>query len=702
MVLSIGMIVKNEEKYLERCLTALKPILDSIDSELIIADTGSTDKTVEIARKFTDNVFYFEWINDFAAARNSTLERAKGEWYMFIDADEIATDCSDIINFFKSGEYKRYKSALITVRSYLDMAQSDFYNDILEYRLTAIENDVKFIKPVHENLFPGMTPCKILGFIVDHYGYMFSNNGIPTELAKSKSERNLEILFEDLKNQKLHGEIQPSIYNQISDCYRIVGNMEKALEYANKGFDSIEPSDRFRIMYYNSKMSLMVELKKFEEAIELCENYFSKWNTARNKQLSTDCFAYLIRAVSNYSLNNYGSAISDFISGFALYDKYINKKLITEELLLVPFGVTKPLIKSCCEMLYRCCYNTGRYDEAAVALKFFPVEDFLSDHEYMATHLLIRVLVMEHTDFNGLADLYRRLDDYNRQFFICIVRWHIFRTTKHEQMLKNMANIVKGDKHLEDLVSIFRHYFVKKDLSFESIKKYISDNGAIGNEDVWCIMMESHYDITPYIIADSFDPEKSTREVFFKYISIQDAANLFANYDINAVSPQGLERAAGVYGWAMIGALHNKLDVSVLFEKFGEIGLKWYNEFADEKNIPGDIRAALIVNRITSARKKGDYTLCVDEMRRLAAVCPPFAPLVNEYSKLVQQEAKNAAPKVMSEFDRLAAQVKQNIRDMIGAGNISEARATLKELGALCPNDPDIEILKDEINNMLQ
>lgn len=58
MILSIGMIVKNEEKYLEQCLTAMKPLLEEVESELIIADTGSTDNTVEIARKFTDNVYH--------------------------------------------------------------------------------------------------------------------------------------------------------------------------------------------------------------------------------------------------------------------------------------------------------------------------------------------------------------------------------------------------------------------------------------------------------------------------------------------------------------------------------------------------------------------------------------------------------------------------------------------------------------------
>jgi glycosyltransferase involved in cell wall biosynthesis len=83
------MIVKNEEKYLRKCLEALSPILKLVNSELIIADTGSSDDTVKIAEEFTKNVYYFEWCNDFAAARNSVMKRAKGSWFMSIDADEI-------------------------------------------------------------------------------------------------------------------------------------------------------------------------------------------------------------------------------------------------------------------------------------------------------------------------------------------------------------------------------------------------------------------------------------------------------------------------------------------------------------------------------------------------------------------------------------------------------------------------------------
>lgn len=78
------MIVKDEEEVLERCLDSVKDVVD----EIIIVDTGSTDKTKEIAYKFTDKVYDFEWINDFAAARNYSFSKATMEYCMWLDADD--------------------------------------------------------------------------------------------------------------------------------------------------------------------------------------------------------------------------------------------------------------------------------------------------------------------------------------------------------------------------------------------------------------------------------------------------------------------------------------------------------------------------------------------------------------------------------------------------------------------------------------
>lgn len=192
MVLSIGMIVKNEEKYLERCLTALKPILENVDSELIIADTGSTDNTVEIAKRFTDKVYFFEWINDFSAARNFTMEKSSGDWYMFIDADEILQDCSNIIHFFKSGEYLKNNMASYVIRSYTDISNFDTYSDFRALRLAKKISGLAFQNPVHESYNQVHGPIKFLDLIADHYGYLFRNNGSSTEQAKEKNKRNLE------------------------------------------------------------------------------------------------------------------------------------------------------------------------------------------------------------------------------------------------------------------------------------------------------------------------------------------------------------------------------------------------------------------------------------------------------------------------------------------------------------------------------
>ncbi len=78
------MIVKNESKLLAGCLESIV----SISDEIIIVDTGSTDSTVDVAKKFTPNIYFYPWKDDFSAARNYSLSHATGEWVLVIDADE--------------------------------------------------------------------------------------------------------------------------------------------------------------------------------------------------------------------------------------------------------------------------------------------------------------------------------------------------------------------------------------------------------------------------------------------------------------------------------------------------------------------------------------------------------------------------------------------------------------------------------------
>ena len=80
-MLTLSMIVKNEENYLGGCLESVKDIVDDI----VIVDTGSTDKTIEIAEKYGAKIFHFEWVNDFSAARNFALAKSTGDWILYLD-----------------------------------------------------------------------------------------------------------------------------------------------------------------------------------------------------------------------------------------------------------------------------------------------------------------------------------------------------------------------------------------------------------------------------------------------------------------------------------------------------------------------------------------------------------------------------------------------------------------------------------------
>ena len=85
ITISLCMIVKNEEAVLARCLDSIKEAVD----EIIIVDTGSDDSTKEIARKYTSEVYDFEWVSDFSAARNFAFSKAKMDYQMWLDADDI-------------------------------------------------------------------------------------------------------------------------------------------------------------------------------------------------------------------------------------------------------------------------------------------------------------------------------------------------------------------------------------------------------------------------------------------------------------------------------------------------------------------------------------------------------------------------------------------------------------------------------------
>lgn len=148
ITISLCMIVKNEEDTLARCIKSVKDIAD----EIIIVDTGSTDKTREIACGLTDHVYDFEWIDDFSAARNFSYSKATKEYILILDADDVVL----------KDDRKKFKKLKKTLDPSVDMVMMKYNvgydsdgNVTLSYyreRLSKREKGFKWVEPVHEHL----------------------------------------------------------------------------------------------------------------------------------------------------------------------------------------------------------------------------------------------------------------------------------------------------------------------------------------------------------------------------------------------------------------------------------------------------------------------------------------------------------------------------------------------------------------------
>ena len=188
-VLSISMLVSNNRRdTIEKCMESLVPLMNAVPSELIIVDTGCTDGSVDIARKYADKVVQFTWCKDFSAARNAGLFECTGEWFLYLDDDEWFEDVSELIAFFRGEERKHYDTLWYIQRNYNDF-EGTAYSDSYVGRCVKRTSQTKFCGKIHEWLEPLPQRIKQVDSFVHHYGYVFKTE----EDRKKHLERNLSL-----------------------------------------------------------------------------------------------------------------------------------------------------------------------------------------------------------------------------------------------------------------------------------------------------------------------------------------------------------------------------------------------------------------------------------------------------------------------------------------------------------------------------
>ncbi|HEY5562648.1 MAG TPA: glycosyltransferase [Clostridiaceae bacterium] len=269
--ISLCMIVKNEEKYLPQCLNSVKDIVD----EIIIVDTGSNDRTVEIAEAFGARIYHFKWNNSFSKARNESLKYASNDWILIMDADDEF--CSEDKEKFKALLNEPLDEKAIYSFETLNYcgATADSNNISVNLNPRVFKNNYgfKYEGEVHNQLINTMYSVKDITHTIRIYHYGYLEESIA---SKNKRNRNISLLEEQLKNEPDNKYAQFNLGNE----YFALSNMERALEYYYKSYEKFYPSTGYGFILLEKIILSNYAIREYDKALEfaaVATRYFPKF-----------------------------------------------------------------------------------------------------------------------------------------------------------------------------------------------------------------------------------------------------------------------------------------------------------------------------------------------------------------------------------------------------------------------------------------
>ncbi len=283
--ISVCIIAKNEEKYMEQCLQHLI----TYGMEIVVVDTGSTDRTKEIALKYTDKVYDFAWINDFSAARNFAASKAKNNWILVVDCDEYLKEL-DMQAIRICMQKHLHHVGLIKIKNVHTQSNGEQTYQIDEVPRLYNRNFFEYRFRIHEQITPQKADLngKVVLYsfqvpaMVEHHGY-----DLPQDEMLLKQERNLKLL------QSALGEnaYDDYLYFQIAQSYYILHQYEEAAEAIEHCFEMEQDVGKgYMKIAIPIYAKIMRKVKRSKDALKHLLKYEQAIRTAEFSYLLGCCY----------------------------------------------------------------------------------------------------------------------------------------------------------------------------------------------------------------------------------------------------------------------------------------------------------------------------------------------------------------------------------------------------------------------------
>ncbi len=256
---SVCLIAKNEENYIEECLKRLR----QYDWEILVTDTGSTDSTVQIAEKYANRVYHFDWVNDFSKARNFCIAQASNDWILNIDCDEYLTYTGDNKTLYQLLQTAMQHPERLGMLPLTNPLSPSGDSECLERVPRFFHKDYyAYSGSVHEQPTPQKAESSTyfnLNLPFYHVGYA------KQDVLKQKALRNIQLL-----EQALFAAPQDSyLYFQLGQSYYVMGDAEQACYYFDQGLSlPVDPELQYVKTMVVSYGYCLLQTKQFQQALQ--------------------------------------------------------------------------------------------------------------------------------------------------------------------------------------------------------------------------------------------------------------------------------------------------------------------------------------------------------------------------------------------------------------------------------------------------
>ncbi|MDR0944426.1 MAG: glycosyltransferase family 2 protein [Ruminococcus sp.] len=360
-VLTIGIVVRNEEAKLSKCLDSLASLREKVPSTLVITDNGSIDETKKIAKERADIYKESEVDGDFSELRNTVFESVNSEWFFYIDADETIEDSEKIIEFFTSGDYKNFDCASVNIESKLS---NDKTIVIKSVRLCKFTPETRFEGLINETLITDYESCKNLDISFIHTGFM-------PDKIRARELRNVPILRKEIELKvspdrviKSYLMLGEALYKY--DPEETEKNWEAGIKLAveNKGLYLFILLARFERYYF--------ELGRFDDVYAAHERYKNYRENSFERDIYPDIEDAYFYGLSAEKKEDCETAVNE-LSRFEAYIKVFNNDSFALDRLLFPaIAITDNYIETAKNTLTTASMKSMHYDVALSRLMADP------------------------------------------------------------------------------------------------------------------------------------------------------------------------------------------------------------------------------------------------------------------------------------------------------------------------------------------